>query len=330
MSAVLSGPRTLDEVRDHVWERRSEIQARDAYVLTLLALARENPDLACLTADMDYQDHFATEMPRQHVELGIAEQNLISVAAGMTVGASPVFANGMGPFVSGRSWEQIKIDVAGANLPVKIVGTHSGLSSGHFGPTHHATEDLGMLRLLPNLTVVAPGDAWETVQATVAVAESPGPVYLRLGRNATPALYRERGEFVLGRARVLREPARITFLATGPWPNTVAAEAARELELRGVPVGHLNVHTVKPLDRAAIVAAAAEAEVFVTIEDHRVAGGLGGAVSEVVAEIGGPVVRRIGVPDVHYDLVGGEPYLLEHAGVNAANAIAQALEVIAC
>ncbi|WP_240139707.1 transketolase family protein [Streptomyces sp. MUM 178J] len=329
MSAALTAHRSVADVFDHVWENRSALQSREAHAMMLLALARENPDLACLTVDMDYEASFTGALARQHVNLGIAEQNMISVAAGMTVAARPVFATGMSPFVSARAYEQIKVDVAGANLPVKIVGTHGGLASGHYGPTHHSTEDIGALRLLPNMTVVVPGDAWEAVQATVAVAEDPGPAYLRLGRQATPALYEERTDFVLGRARVLREPGRVVFIATGPHPNLIAAQAARELAEQGVSAGHLNMHTVKPLDRDAVVDACARAEAVVTIEDHRAVGGLGGAVCEVVAEIGGPPVRRIGVPDVHYDLVGGEQYLLHHAGVNAANAVAQALKALA-
>ncbi|MEV0603694.1 transketolase C-terminal domain-containing protein [Streptomyces sp. NPDC050315] len=329
MSTGLAVRRSVAEVLDHVWRNRSDIQSRDAYAMMLLALGRENPDLACLATDMDYEDHFAAELPRQYVDLGIAEQNMIAVAAGMTVAARPVFANGMSPFAVARAYEQIKIDVAGANVPVKIVGTHGGLSSGHYGPTHHSLEDIGAIRMLPNMTVVVPGDAWEAVQATVALANDPGPAYLRLGRQATPTLYDERTDFVLGKARVLREPGRVLFIATGPYPNLVAAEAARELAAQGVSAGHLNMHTVKPLDRAAILDASTHAEVVVTIEDHRAVGGLGGAVCEVVAEAGGPPVRRIGVPDVHYDLVGGEQYLLDRAGINVRNAIAQAREVVA-
>ncbi|GGV19824.1 transketolase [Streptomyces filipinensis] len=329
MSSDIAVRRTVAEVLDHVWENRSTIQSRDAYAMMLLALGRENPNLACVSADMNFEDHFALELPRQHVDLGIAEQNMIGVAAGMTVSARPVFANGMSPFAIARAYEQIKIDVAGADLPVKIVGTHAGLASGHYGPTHHSLEDIGVIRMLPNMTVVVPADAWQAAQATVAIAEDPGPVYLRLGRQATTALYEERTEFVLGRASVLREGGRVLFIATGPHPNLVAAQAARELAGRGVSAGHLNMHTVKPLDSEAVLHASANAEVVVTIEDHRALGGLGGAVCEVVAEAGGPPVRRIGVPDVHYDLVGGEEYLLHHAGINVDNAVAQALDVLA-
>lgn len=329
MSTDLGADRSVADVFDYVWEHRSSIQSRDAYVMMLLALARDNPRLMCLATDMDYEDHFAVELPRQYVDLGIAEQNMIGVAAGMTVAACPVFANGMSPFAIARAFEQIKIDIAGANLPVKIVGTHAGFASGHYGPTHHSLEDIGAVRMLPNMTVVVPADAWETVQATVAVAADPGPAYLRLGRQATPPLYEQRTEFVLGEVGVLREPGRVLFVATGPYPNLVAAEAARELAADGVSAGHLNVHTVKPLDQAALLGAVAEAEVVVTIEDHRAVGGLGGAVCEVVAEVGGPPVRRVGVPDVHFDLVGGERYLLRHAGITAANAITQALQVVA-
>ncbi|KUL62377.1 MULTISPECIES: transketolase family protein [unclassified Streptomyces] len=328
MSTDIATRRTVAQVLDHVWENRASVESRNAYAMMLLALARENPNLACLTADMNFEDHFAGELPRQHVDLGIAEQNMIGVAAGLTVSARPVFANGMSPFAIARAFEQIKIDVAGANLPVKIVGTHAGLASGHYGPTHHSLEDLGVIRMLPNMTVVVPADSWEAAQATVAVAEDPGPAYLRLGRQATAPLYQERGAFVLGRARVLREPGRVLFIATGPHPNLVAAGAARELADQGVSAGHLNMHTVKPLDQEAVLHACANAEAVVTIEDHRALGGLGGAVCEVVAEVGGPPVRRIGVPDIHYDLVGGEEYLLHHAGITVSNAVAQALDAL--
>ncbi|GHH24714.1 transketolase family protein [Streptomyces rubradiris] len=328
MSTEITARRTVAEVLDHVWDNRSTIESRNAYAMMLLALARENPNLMCLTADMNFEDHFALELPRQHVDLGIAEQNLIGVAAGMTVSARPVFANAMSPFAIARAFEQIKIDVAGANLPVKIVGTHAGLASGHYGPTHHSLEDLGAIRMLPHMTVVVPADAWETAQATVAIAEDAGPVYLRLGRQATAPLYQERAPFVLGRASVLRDPGRVLFVATGPHPNLVAARAARELAARGVSAGHLNMHTVKPFDREAVLHASANAEAVVTIEDHRAIGGLGSAVCEVMAEAGGPPVRRIGVPDVHYDLVGGEEFLLHHAGITAENAVAQALDAL--
>lgn len=329
MSIDLAARRTVSDVLDHVWVNRSTIQSRDAYAMMLLALGRANPRLACLATDMDYEDHFAKELPRQYVDLGIAEQNMVTVAAGMTVAARPVFANGMSPFAIARAYEQIKIDVAGANLPIKIVGTHGGLASGHYGPTHHSLEDIGATRMLPNMTVVVPGDAWEAAQATVALAEDPGPAFLRLGRLATPSLYEERTDFVLGKARVLSEPGRVLYIATGPYPNLVAIAAVRELAAEGVSAGHLNMHTVKPLDQEAILGAISYAEVVVTIEDHRAVGGLGGAVCEVVAEVGGPPVRRIGVPDVHYDVVGGERYLLNRAGINVTNAIAQAMDLVA-
>ncbi|WP_100444527.1 transketolase family protein [Glycomyces xiaoerkulensis] len=328
MNPTLAEPRTASEVLDHVWENRSAVPARDAYTMTLLALARSNPSIACLSIDMDLQDHFSGELHRQFVDLGIAEQNTIGVAAGMTVSADQVFANGMSPFTIARAFEQIKIDVAGADLPIKIVATHAGLASGHYGPTHHSLEDIGAVRMLPNMAVVAPIDAYQTAQATAALARTPGPAYLRLGKQGTPSPFERRPEFELGRAQWLRDPGRVVFIATAPRPNLVAAEAARELGERGITAGHLNMHTVKPLDREAVREAAAHAEVVVTIEDHRAVGGLGGAVCEATAETGGPPVKRIGVPDVHYDLVGDEGHLLDRAGINADNAVARALEVV--
>jgi transketolase len=329
VTAVQAWPRQVSDVLDHVWRHRSGLETRDAYVAMLLALGHADPGLMCLDTDMGgYEEHFAAELPRQYVNLGIAEANMVGVAAGLAAATGPVFANGMSPFLIGRAFEQIKIDIAGANLPVKLVGTHGGLSSGHFGPTHHALEDIGAARLLPNMTIVVPADAFQTAQATIALARTPGPAFLRLGRGATPPVGQDRAEFILGRASVLRPVGRVAFVATGPYPNLAAAEAVRRLARLDIQAGHLNVHTVKPLDRDALVEASMIAEVIVTIEDHRAAGGLGSAVCEVVAEAGGCPVRRIGVPDVHFDLVGGESYLLEQAGVTAANAVGTALDAI--
>ena len=315
-------PLTVDDVLSYVWQHRASLETREAYVAMLLALGREDPALVCLDTDMGgYEEHFAVELPSQYVNLGIAEANMVGVAAGMAVAGGPVFANGMSPFLIGRAYEQIKIDIAGANLPVKLVGTHGGLASGHFGSTHHALEDIGAVRPLPNMTIVVPADAWETAQATVALARTPGPAFLRLGRAATPPVYAGREQFALGRAAELRPPGRVTFVATGPYPNLVAAEAAERLAHSGITAGHLNVHTVKPLDTAALRKAARVADVIVTIEDHRAIGGLGAAVCEAVAEVGGCLVKRVGVPDVHFDAVGDERYLLDLAGVTATNAV---------
>lgn len=327
MNAVVDAPRTLPGILDYVWEHRERLETREAYVLTLLALVQEDSGLMCLDTDMGgYEDHIAADFPSQYVNLGIAEPNMVGVAAGMAATGRHVFANGMSPFLTARAYEQIKIDIAAADLPVTLVGTHGGLSSGHFGPTHHALEDIGTTRMLPNMTIVVPADAWQAAQATIALARHPGPAFLRLGRTRTQPVHTQRAEFRLGRAEVLRQFGEVVFAAAGPHPNLIAAQAADQLATLGIRAGHLNIHTVKPLDAVAITEASRVARVIVTIEDHRMSGGLGSAVCEVVAETAACPVRRIGVPDVHYDVVGGEAYLLDHAGVSVSRAVRLALE----
>ncbi|MFJ6798052.1 transketolase family protein [Streptomyces sp. NPDC091268] len=318
-----------EPVAEPTWEERYAVAARDVYRRTLVELARADPRVFCVDSDMGgLETLFGEELPGQYVNVGIAEANLMGVSAGLAATGLLPYANTLSGFAAARACEQVKVDVAGNDLPVRIVATHAGLSAGHYGPTHHAVEDLAILRTLPNLTVVVPADAVETEYAVRATAYLPGPVFLRLGRAATPLVHHEPYTFTVGRARVLREGADVTIVATGPYPVSMALEAAAELAGRGVSARVLNMHTVKPIDREAIVAAARETGGIVTVEDHVVVGGLGAAVAEVVTTEAPCRVHRIGVPDRFFDHVADERELLALAGVSA-EAIAEAAAALA-
>jgi transketolase len=249
------------------------------------------------------------------------------VAAGLAAAGRIVFVNTMASFASTRAGEQVKLDIASNDLPVKIVATHAGVSAGHFGPTHHALEDVAIMRTLPNMTVVVPADVVETVLAVRAAAELPGPVYVRLGRSETGLVYHEPYAFRIGRAVRLRDGRDVTIATSGAYPALLALEAHAALRREGVEARVVNVHTIKPLDREEVVAAAAETRGIVTVEDHGVIGGLGGAVAEVVGETCPCRVTRIGLPDRVADRVGGQRELLERGGVTAARIVAEALRL---
>lgn len=293
------------------------LPTRDVYRRMLVELASLDPRIYCVDSDMGgLEDVFAQRLPEQYVNLGIAEANMMGVAAGLAAAGKTVFANAISSFAATRACEQVKIDIAANGLPVRIVVTHSGVSAGHYGPTHHALEDIAIMRAMSNMTVVVPSDNVETVLATHAVASLPGPAFVRLGRTATPAVHEAYYDFAIGRAVRVREGDDVAIVATGAYPVTMALEAHERLLGLGVRARVLAVHTVRPIDADALVAAARETAGIVTVEDHVVGGGLGGAVCEVTAETCPCPVRRIGFPDAFFDRVGGERHLLEAAGVS--------------
>ncbi|WP_212995800.1 transketolase family protein [Winogradskya consettensis] len=299
---------------------------RDVYRRTLLDLARRDPLVFCVDTDTGgLETTFGTELPGRYINVGIAEANLMGVSAGLAATGLRPYAHTLSGFAAARACEQLKVDIAGNNLPVRVVVTHGGLSSGHYGPTHHAVDDLAILRTMPNLTIVVPADAAETEQAVLATADLPGPVLIRLGRAATPLVHDTVPEFVPGRAAQLRDGDDVTIVATGPHPVLMALRAHDELAALGISARVLNMHTIKPLDTAALLRAARETAGIVTVEDHLVIGGLGAAVCEVVTQDAPVRVRRIGVPDRFIDRVGDEHDLLVAAGVSTERIVAQGL-----
>jgi transketolase len=303
------------------------IAARDAYRDLLVKLMADDPRVFCLDSDTGLFSgvDFGPAADR-YLNLGIAEHNLMGTAAGLAASGKIPFVNTMATFATTRALEAVKIDIAYNALPVRIVATHGGLSAGHLGPTHHALEDLAIARTLPNITVVTPADESATEDAVRQSLGLPGPVYLRLGRKATPPL--DAGPIEVGRAQRLRDGGDLVIYACGPHPVLATMEAAESLASRGVEAAVLNVHTLKPLDGAAIVAAGRRVPVAITVEEHWRAGGLGGAVAETLAEHAPTRLARIGMPDVFADVAGDQEHLLERYGITGERILAEALSLL--
>ncbi|RMI45545.1 transketolase [Actinomadura harenae] len=314
--------------------------AREAYSALLPELMLADERLYCLDSDTGLFDPAAfAGAPGRYLNLGIAEQSLMGTAAGLAASGKIPFVTTMATFAATRALEAIKIDIVYNRLPVRIVATHAGLAAGHLGPTHHALEDLAVMRALPGLTVVVPADAAQAEAAIRQSAALPGPVYVRLGRKATPDLGGG-GPFEIGRAQWLRPagdgpgrdarrtPGDVAIIACGPHPVLAALRAADRLEARGVRATVLNLHTLRPLDVDAIVAAAAGTAGVVTVEEHWRSGGLGGAVAETLAEHAPTRVTRLGMPDVFAGRAGGQDDLLRRYGITADAVVTAAIDLI--
>ena len=263
-----------------------EIAPREIYGKTLVELGRENPDIVVLDADLSpstMTQYFKKEFPERFFEVGIAEQNMIGIAAGLAATGKIPFASTFAVFAPGRCFDQIRVSVAQARLNVKIVPTHSGLTVGEDGASHQALEDLALICSLPGFTVIVPADAIETKQAIRAVAALKGPCYVRLVRGKLPLVYDNSYHFEIGKAVTMRPGNDVTIIAIGVMVAP-ALEAAAELLKEGINCRVLNMPTVKPIDEAAIVKAAEETGAIVTAEEHQEHGGLGSMVARVIAK----------------------------------------------
>jgi transketolase len=288
------------------WRSKSANQTRLAYGQALLEIAAREPRAVVVSADTQDLLGIRTYIERfreRFVELGIAEQNAIGAAAGMaTTGLRP-YVCAYAPFISARSMEQVRNDVAYANQRVVIGAAASGISLGVAGGTHHALEDLALMRSLPNMTVIVPADVNEAYRATLATLDIDGPVYLRLGgRSEEPPVGDPEAPFRLGKAVQLRNGTDVAVIACGALVE-MALQASDLLKTQGIGVRVLNMHTIKPLDRDAILAAAAQTRGIVTAEEHHLAGGLGGAVAELLAVEHPTRMRMVGMPDA-FAMVG--------------------------
>ncbi len=291
---------------------------RQAYGETLVELGRENPNIVVLDADLSAStmtQMFSKAFPDRFFNAGIAEQNLMSVAAGLAATGKTVFASTFAVFATGRAYDQVRVGIAHNRLDVKIAATHSGLTVGEDGASHQSLEDIALMRVLPNMTVVVPADATEAAQAVRAAASTPGPFYIRLGRPPVPVLFGADHRFVLGRAEVLRHGTGVAVYATGHMV-AVALEAAEILGAGGVSAEVVNVSTIKPLDTGTIVAAAKRCGAAVTVEEHSIIGGLGSAIAEALCENYPVPLERVGVRDVFGE--SGKPAeLLKAYGLSA-------------
>jgi transketolase len=289
---------------------------RTAFIDTLCELAAQDERIWLLTADLGYSvlERFATRFPDRYVNVGVAEQNLIGIAAGLARCGLVPWVYSIANFPTLRCLEQVRNDVCYHNGNVKIVAVGGGFAYGPHGYTHHGLEDLAILRSLPSMTVIAPADPVETRLATRAVAGRPSPCYLRLGKAREAVVHLQEPEFELGKALLARPGIDVTLISTGGMLEETLAVAAR-LEASGIEARVLSMHTIKPLDADAVRCAAEETGVVVTVEEHSITGGLGSAVAEVVAEAGGNVrFRRFGVPDELRHAVGSQAHLRQVCG----------------
>lgn len=304
---------------------------RDRFVSTLMALAAKDPNLHLITGDLGFGvlKPYWEQFPDQFTNAGIAEQNMTSFAAGMALEGKTVFTYSIGNFPTIRALEQIRNDCAYHEANVKIVCVGGGFVYGSLGMSHHATEDLAILRALPNVTVMAPSDPSQAQLATEAIYAQPGTCYLRLGRGGEPELGVPANEFRIGRAMPVHEGHGVALLFTGAIGDEVM-EAHMDLASTGIDSAVVSFPTVKPIDAEMIANLASRFEILVTIEEHSVVGGLGGAVAEVLAELPAPRARlvRIGLEDRYSSIVGSQKYLRDFYGMSARKIVERVREAI--
>jgi transketolase len=291
---------------------------RTAFLETLFELAKADERIVFLTGDLGFSviEPFAQALPKQFVNAGVAEQNMTAIAAGMALSGKIALTYSIANFPTLRCLEHIRNDVCYHEANVKIVAVGGGFAYGALGASHHATEELGVMRMMPGMTVVAPADPVEARLATRAIVEHPGPCYIRLGKAGEPNVHEGAVDFQLGRAIQLRDGKDVTLISTGGMLKA-AMGVARRLAERGVEARVLSMHTLKPLDTEAVLAAARETGAVITLEQHSILGGLGSAVAEILAEAGLPVkFKRIGLPSAFSPRVGSQQYLEEQNGLD--------------
>ncbi len=296
---------------------------RDAYGKTLAEMGRTNKDIVVLDADLANSTKtalFAKEFPDRFFDMGIAEQDMISTAAGLASCGKIAFASTFAVFGSGRAWDQVRVSVAYTRSNVKIVVTHGGITTGEDGATHQANEDIAIMRVIPNMTVIVPADAVETVNTIRSLAKEYGPAYVRLSRLATPVVNASADYgFKIGKAIELRPGKDITIIACGIMVHA-SLVAAKELEKENISARVVNMHTIKPIDKQMIIKCAEETGAVVTAEEHSILGGLGGAVAEVLAENRPVPMVRVGTKDMFGE--SGKPAeLLEKYGLTSKDII---------
>lgn len=303
---------------------------RDAFVAVLERLAAENPRIAAVCNDSVGSSKlggFKTKFPDRLVNVGIAEQAMVGVGAGLANGGMLPFVCGASCFLTGRSLEQVKADIAYSNANVKLIGISSGMAYGELGPTHHSVEDFAWMRVLPNLPVIAPCDSIETAAAVEWAATYDGPVFLRLSRVGVPDLLPVGHVFQPGKANLLRDGDAVTLIANGTLTHRMM-KAADLLAAEGIQARVLNMATVRPVDREAVIAAAQDTGAILTAEEHSTFGGLGSAIAEVVVAEAPVPMKILGVPGV-FAPTGSAEFLLDHFGMSPAAVAEAAKDLIA-
>ncbi|MDO8505773.1 MAG: transketolase C-terminal domain-containing protein [bacterium] len=303
---------------------------RDGYGKGVVQAGKENPNVVVLCADLTESTRnteFKKQFPDRFIQCGIHEQFLAAAGAGFALAGKIPFISSYAMFCPGRAWEQVRTNICLNSVGVKIAGAHAGVSVGPDGATHQAIEDIAILRPIPNMQIIVPCDAIETRKATLAAAQLPGPFYVRFGREKSPVFTSEETPFEFGKATVFHEGTDVAIIACGPLVYE-ALLAARQLESKKISVRVINSHTIKPLDEETILAAAIECGAIITVEEHQVIGGLGGAVCEYLSERNPVPVERIGIRD-QFGQSGTPRELLEHYGLTAPHIVEAALRVLA-
>lgn len=304
---------------------------RTAFIKTLMELAQADPRIVLITGDLGFGVvvDFKEQLPQQFINAGVAEQNMTGMAAGMALSGKIIFTYSIANFPVLRPLEQIRNDVCYHNTNVRIVAVGGGMAYGPLGPSHHATEDIAVMRAMPNMLIVAPGDPIETRLAVQSLIKHQGPAYLRLGRANEPNVHVTEPDFQLGKAITVRPGNDITLISTGGmlYDTVQAADILGEM---GIQARVISMHTVKPLDEKAVLAAAQETQAIFTLEEHSIIGGLGGAVAEAVLESGvhPPIFKRIGLQDGFSSIVGTQEYLRTHAGLDTQGIVNSVLETV--
>lgn len=299
-----------------------KIATRQSYGEALVELGKKNKDIVVFDADLSgatKTSMFANEFPERFYNIGIAEADMISTAAGMSTFGKIPYASTFAVFAAGRAYDQIRNSVCYPNLNVKICATHAGITVGEDGATHQMLEDLGMMRGLPNMTVISTSDDIETRWAVEEISKINGPVYLRLSRLATPIIYEEKQKFEIGKAIQIGEGTDATVFATGVTVSE-AIKAKEELEKQGMNIRVVDIHTIKPIDKEMIIKSAKETKKLISVEDHSVIGGLGTAIADVLAENCPTKLTKIGIKDT-FGKSGKAEELLEYYGLTAENII---------
>jgi len=301
---------------------------RDGFGKALLELGQTNKNVVVLSADLTESvraNWFKEKYPGRFISHGVAEQDMISAAAGMALSGKIPFACTFGAFASGRAWDQVRVSVAYMNLNVNIIGSHGGISVGEDGATHQALEEIALMRIIPNMTVVVPADSEEAKLATIQAANLPGPVYIRLGRVKVPVLKRT-SEFKIGKADIMVDGKDATIIACGHLVSS-AIEAADILKTKGINVRVINLHTPCPIDKAAIISAAEETGAILTVEEHTVYGGMGSAVAEVIVQEKPSPMKLMGI-DGRFGVSGKPEELYKHFALQSKDIVREMEELI--
>ncbi len=318
------------KLSDYVLEESNEsVYIRETYGKTLVELGKEYPNLVVLDADLTVSTKtnlFGKEFPDRFFTMGVSEQDMMATAAGFALCGKIPFASTFAVFATGRAWEHVRQSIAFPNLNVKIVSTHAGVTVGEDGATHQALEDIALMRVLPNMTVIVPADSVETEKVIRTVIEHKGPAYVRLARAKFPTIFKESYKFEIGKANVLREGNHVGIFTAGIMVNE-SLEAAKILGKEGISSSVVNVSSVKPIDVQTIVEIATKSEAVVTAEEHSIIGGLGGAVAEVLGECCPKPMKRIGMRD-RFGTSGDGMKLLEFFGLKAKNIVKAVHELL--